>query len=94
MPVIQWTGASRCVPACSPTVTSFHAQAGPASSKLLTGETDKPTVFANGCGRFRMGVSELSGVVRSMISTEPLERAAVSPARTDIVLLSLAWFQC
>jgi hypothetical protein len=31
LPVIQWIGASRCVPVCSPVVMLFQYQAGPAS---------------------------------------------------------------
>ena len=32
LPVTQWTGASKCVPVCSPSVIVFQYQAGPASS--------------------------------------------------------------
>jgi len=33
LPVIQWTGASKCVPVCSPRWRTFQYQAGPLSSK-------------------------------------------------------------
>ncbi len=32
LPEIQWIGASKCVPQCSPTVMLFQYQAGPRSS--------------------------------------------------------------
>ena len=32
LPLIQWIGASKCVPVCSPISSTSHAQAGPASS--------------------------------------------------------------
>jgi hypothetical protein len=32
LPLTQWTGASKCVPVCSPTVKLFQYQATPRSS--------------------------------------------------------------
>ena len=32
LPEIQWIGASKCVPVCSPSVMLFQYQAGPRSS--------------------------------------------------------------
>ena len=41
-PVIQWIGASRCVPVCSPVVMLFQYQAGPASLYRLISLQPEP----------------------------------------------------
>ena len=76
--MIQWIGASKWVPTCSPTVSVFHAQAGPASSYSLIVSRESPGVFANGGGSCSTGVLSLSGWVRSTTRTEPSASAAAS----------------
>src|SRR3954449_8719748 len=77
-PVIQWIGASKWVPTCSPTVSVFQAQAGPRSSYSLIVSRDRPGVFANGGGSCSTGVFSLSGCVRSTTRTEPSASPAAS----------------
>src|SRR3954464_8204912 len=77
-PVIQWIGASKWVPTCSPTVSVFQAHAGPASSYSLMVSRERPGVFANGGGNCSTGVLSLSGCVRSTTRTEPSASPAAS----------------
>src|SRR3954469_2757048 len=77
-PVIQWIGASKWVPTCSPTVSVFHAQAGPRSSNSLIVSRDRPGVLANGGGSCNTGVVSLRGWVRSTTRTEPSASPAAS----------------
>ena len=69
LPLIQWIGASKCVPTCSPISSQYHAHAGPRSSYSLITCRVRPGVLANGGGSLRTGVSSLSGWVRSTTST-------------------------
>src|ERR1035438_5102740 len=68
-PVTQCTGASKCVPVCSPVLMSFQYQAGPRSSYRLISVSEKGTVLPNGSGSLSTGVDSDNGAVRSMIST-------------------------
>src|SRR5262245_6716098 len=77
-PVIQWIGASKWVPTCSPTVRVAQAQAGPRSSNSLIISRESPGVFAKGGGSWSTGVVSLSGCVRSTTRTEPSVSAAAS----------------
>src|SRR3954468_17904354 len=83
-PVIQWIGASKCVPTCSPTVSVAHAQAGPLSSNSLIVSRESPGVFANGGGSCSTGVVSLSGCVRSTTRTSPLASAAARLVRVSV----------
>src|SRR4051812_30599374 len=86
LPVIQWIGASKCVPTCSPTVSVYQAQAGPLSSYSLMTSRDRPGVFANGGGSWSTGVFSLSGCVRSTTSTLPFASPAMSSVTTECLL--------
>src|SRR3954452_1630414 len=83
-PVIQWIGASKWVPTCSPTVNVDQAHAGPASSYSLIFSRDRPGVFANGGGSCRTGVVSLSGCVRSTTRTSPDANAAAKLLRDSV----------
>src|SRR3954466_13622160 len=83
-PVIQWIGASKWVPTCSPTVSSDHAHAGPASSYSLIVSRLRPGVLANGGGSCSTGVLSLSGCVRSTTRTSPLLSAAARLVRVSV----------
>ncbi|CAB4964364.1 unannotated protein [freshwater metagenome] len=82
LPVIQWFGASKWVPVCSPVWKLFQYQAGPFSSYSLMSSSWKVAVWPNSGGKPRIGVPEWRGDVRSMTSTEPSTRAAAKPERS------------
>src|SRR4051794_37227935 len=75
-PVIQWIGASKWVPVCSPSSSTVHAHAGPASSNSLRVRRDSGGVFANGSGRTRTGVDSDSGWGRATTLSDPSARAS------------------
>src|SRR3984957_18215043 len=54
-PVIQCTGASKCVPVCSPVLMSFQSHAGPRSSYRLTSRSAKGRELAKGGGSWITG---------------------------------------
>src|SRR5215469_13275238 len=81
-PVIQWLGASKCVPTCSPPSNQFQYQAGPRSSYREISCVVQPGVFANGGGSCRIGVRSDSGCVRSTTRTRPEASPSASEART------------
>ena len=83
-PVTQCTGASKCVPVCSPVVMSFQYQAGPRSSYRLISCRVKDTVLPNGSGSLSIGVDDESGAVRSMTSTVALRIASARALSTDM----------
>src|SRR3954453_14869969 len=78
-PVIQWIGASKWVPTCSPTGRVAQAHAGPLSSYSLIVSRESPGGLANGGGGCNPGVLSLSGCVRSTTRTSP---DASAPARS------------
>src|SRR4051812_31832182 len=86
LPVIQWIGASKCVPTCSPTVSVYQAQAGPLSSYSLISSRERPGVLANGGGSWSTGVLSDSGCVRSMTFTRSSASAAMSSVTTECLL--------
>src|SRR5215467_9382876 len=81
-PEIQWVGASKCVPTCSPPSNQFHDQAGPRSSKWEMTCVFHPGVLANGGGSCRTGVRSDSGWVRSTTRTRPAASPSTSEVRT------------
>ena len=76
LPVIQCTGASKCVPVCSPKRSVFQYHAGPLSSYFEMTSMVTPGDAANIGGRPITGVVGPSGCVRSTTR----ERAG-APAR-------------
>jgi len=84
LPVIQWIGASRCVPVCSPVVMLFQYQAGPRSSYRLISLRPNRQVWPNCGGNCKIGVSADSGAVRSMTSTAPDATADTSSRNTPM----------
>src|SRR5215468_6228782 len=83
-PVTQCTGASKCVPVCSPVEMSFQYQAGPRSSYRLISCRLNETVLLNGGGSLSIGVDDDSGAVRATISTVALASASVRALSTDM----------
>ena len=77
-PVIQWTGASKWVPVCSPIVIVFQYQAGPLSSYFEMTSIDTPGDAAKMGGRPMTGVSGPSGCVRSTMRRRPASSSATS----------------
>jgi len=77
LPVTQCTGASKCVPVCSPVLMSFQYQAGPRSSYRLISVSEKGAVLPNGSGSLSTGVDSDNGAVRSMTSTLASRMASV-----------------
>src|SRR5215469_3054780 len=85
-PVIQCTGASKCVPVCSPVLMLFQYQAGPRSSYLLTSCSVNGTVLANGSGSRMTGVLDSSLAVRSMTWTSADLIAEMSCSSTGMII--------
>src|SRR5690606_14398654 len=83
-PVIQWIGASKWVPVCSPVVKLFQYQAGPRSSYRLISRRRNGSVWPNCSGRARIGVRSVKGAVRSTTSTVPLAIASTRSERSAI----------
>src|SRR5688572_22054192 len=86
-PVIQCTGASKCVPVCSPIEMVFQYQAGPLSSYFEMTSIVTPGDGANIGGKPMTGVSCPSGCDKSITSTRPAARSATSAANEDITPL-------
>ena len=78
-PLIQCTGASKCVPVCSPMRMVFQYHAGPWSSYFESTSIDTPGDAANIGGRPITGVSGPSGCDRSTTVMRPA--ASSAPAR-------------
>ena len=70
-PVIQWMGASKCVPVCSPIRIVFQYQAGPLSSYFEMTSIVTPGDGANIGGRPITGVDGPSGCVKSTTFSVP-----------------------
>src|SRR3989440_11212697 len=88
LPVTQWMGASKWVPACSPPSNQFQYQAGPLSSYRLISCVFQFGVFANGGGSWIMGVRSDSGWVRSITSTDPEASASMSDVSMSTFVLN------
>ncbi len=89
-PVAQCTGASKCVPVCSPVLMSFQYHAGPRSSYRLISCRANDRVFPNGSGSLITGVAESSREVRSITSTRASRIAEMRASSTGMAGLSLA----
>src|SRR4051794_36488160 len=87
LPVIQCTGASKCVPVCSPKRSVFQYQPGPFSSYREIVSIDTPGEDANIGGNPITGVSGPSGCVRSTIVSRLAARSAMRAA--SVVDMSL-----
>ena len=79
-PVAQWTGASKCVPVCSPIRIVFQYQAGPLSSYFEISSIVMPGDGAKIAGRPITGVEGPSGWVRSTTFTVPRFSSSTSRA--------------
>src|SRR6476661_2101698 len=88
LPVIQCTGASKCVPVCSPMWSVFQYQAGPLSSYFEITSIVTPGDGANIGGRPMTGVAGPRGCVRSTTTTRPDCRSSTSCA-SDILQIPL-----
>src|SRR5688572_10349243 len=82
LPVIQSTGASKCVPVCSPIRIVFQYHAGPFSSKREIVSIVTPGDDPNIGGRPMTGVSGPSGDVRSTTLIAPLASPAIRSLST------------
>ena len=70
-PDTQWTGASKCVPVCSPVSKAFQYQAGPRSSYRDNSQILNAGVLFHCVGRGSKGVCGVSGCVRSTTRSLP-----------------------
>src|SRR5580704_10611108 len=82
-PVIQWTGASKWVPVCSPKRRVFQYQAGPRSSYREIVSIETPGEAANIGGRSITGVVGPSGCDRSITRSRPAARSVTSAVRVE-----------
>src|SRR5688572_11861396 len=80
-PVIQCTGASKCVPVCSPMRMVFQYHAGPRLSKFEITSIETPGDAPNCDGNSMTGVSGPSGAVRSTIFRRPAARSLTTDVR-------------
>src|SRR5436309_8231037 len=85
LPVIQWIGASKCVPVCSPNRSVFQYHAGPLSSYFEMTSIVTPGDGANTGGRPMTGVDGPSGCVRSTTTSRPDCRSSTSWASVDVM---------
>src|SRR5436309_12333172 len=81
LPVIQWIGASKCVPVCSPNRSVFQYHAGPLSSYREMTSMVTPGEAAKIGDNPITGVAGPSGCVRSTTFSEPLRSASTSWVR-------------
>src|SRR5271167_1076960 len=81
-PLIQWTGASKWVPVCSPVSNAFQYQAGPRSSYLDSSQILNVGVLFHWVGRGNKGVCGLKGWVRSTTRSRPAVSSSSSVANT------------
>ena len=82
LPVIQWMGASKCVPVCSPIRIVFQYHAGPLSSYFEMTSIVTPGDGANIGGRPITGVEGPSGCVRSTTFSVPRFSSSTSWVNT------------
>ena len=78
-PVIQWIGASKCVPVCSPNRSVFQYHAGPLSSYREITSIVAPGDAAKIGGSPITGVSGPSG----LREIDDLQRATIRAAATE-----------
>ena len=82
LPVIQWMGASKCVPVCSPIRIVFQYHAGPLSSYFEMTSIVTPGDGANMGGSPMTGVDGPSGCVKSTTFSVPRCSSSTSCAKT------------
>ena len=88
-PVIQWIGASKCVPVCSPKRSVFQYHAGPLSSYVEMMSIVTPGEGAKIGGSSITGVDGPSGCVRSTTVTAPSASASTRSASTRFIRRAL-----
>src|SRR6218665_1204355 len=81
-PEIQWIGASKCVPVCSPQEKLFQYQPGPRSSYLDTSSMRKGQHCPISGGSAICGNPGVSVCVRSITRIWPLASAPTRPLRS------------
>ena len=89
-PEIQWIGASKCVPVCSPQEKLFQYQPGPRSSYFDTSSMRKGQHWPNSGGSAICGNSGVSVCVRSMTWICPPRSAPASAPRISRAVHSAA----
>src|SRR4051794_364209 len=87
-PDIQWMGASKCVPVCSPQEKLFQYQPGPRSSYLDTSSMRKGQHCPISGGSAICGNSGVRVCVRSMTRIRPVDMALTRPPRISAVDIS------
>src|SRR5450755_3218281 len=90
-PEIQWIGASKCVPVCSPQEKLFQYQAGPRSSYLEISSRRKGHDFPNSGGSWMTAVPASKGWLRSITRISPPASAWANCLRifSDISILPI-----
>ena len=73
----QWTGASKCVPVCSPQEKLFQYQAGPRLSYLEISSRWNGQVLPNSGGSWMVAVAASRGWLRSTTRIAPEASALV-----------------
>ena len=86
LPVIQWIGASKCVPVCSPIRIVFQYHAGPLSSYLEITSIVTPGEGANIGGSPMTGVDDPSGCVKSTTLSVPRFNSSTSCASMRVII--------
>src|SRR5687768_4249399 len=84
-PEIQWIGASKCVPVCSPHEKLFQYQPGPRSSYFETSSMRKGQHWPISGGSAICGNSGVSVCVRSTTRMRPVLRAPTRTPRISAV---------
>src|SRR3954466_2730203 len=84
-PEIQWIGASKWVPVCSPQEKLFQYQPGPRSSYFETSSMRNGQHWPISGGSAICGNSGVSVCVRSTTRMRPVARAMAMPARRLVV---------
>src|SRR5579862_2969876 len=82
-PEIQCTGASKCVPVCSPVSKAFQYHDGPRSSYRESSRIVKAGVLFHGLGSGSKGVCELKGCVRSTTRSRLARSSSSSCLKTS-----------
>src|SRR5579863_7736687 len=81
-PEIQWTGASKWVPVCSPVSNPFQYQAGPRSSYRDSSQILNAGVLFHCDGSGSKGVCGVNGCVRSTTRSRPAISSSSRFAKT------------
>src|SRR5690606_34342105 len=87
LPLIQWTGASKCVPVCSEHEKLFQYQAGPRSSYREISSIRNGQACPNSGGRTMVGKSGVSVSVRSTIRILPASSSDMNWPSTEVVMV-------